>query len=94
MTFLFVIVSIAVIATVAILVIGRAHPSMGVSDTGDYRPELPDNPQFDVVVRGYRMDEVDAKIAELEKRIGALQSKSSPLSGTHARDTHGTRYAP
>ncbi len=71
-TFLFVILTIGVIATVVVLVTGRYSPTMGVSTSGDYRPDVTDSshaPQFDVVVRGYRMDEVDAKIAELESKI-------------------------
>jgi hypothetical protein len=89
MTFLFVIVGIAVIATVIILITGRAQPAMGISATGDYRPEFPDDPQFDVVVRGYRMDEVDAKIAELEQEIGTLRGIASPLG--HAPGTGKTQ---
>jgi hypothetical protein len=71
-TFLFVILAIGVIAAVAVLVTGRYSPNVGVSTSGDYRPDVPGSsqaPQFDVVVRGYRMDEVDAKIAELESKI-------------------------
>ena len=47
---------------------------MGVSATGDYRPDLPDSPQFDLAVRGYRMDEVDAKIADLEQTIESMRA--------------------
>ena len=89
MTFLFVIVAIAVIAAVAILITGRAYPSMGVAARGEYRPDFPDNPQFDVVVRGYRMDEVDAKIAELEQVIGSFPGTVSRLS-----DSPGQRKTP
>lgn len=73
MTFAFVVLAIAVIAAVAVLVTGRWSPSMGVSATGDYRPDLPNSPQFDLAVRGYRMDEVDDKIAELEQTIASLR---------------------
>lgn len=74
MTFMFVVLAIAVIAAVAVLVTGRWSPSMGVSATGDYRPDLPDRPQFDLAVRGYRMDEVDAKIADLEQTIESMRA--------------------
>lgn len=74
MTFMFVVVAIAVIAAVAVLINGRWSPSMGVSATGDYRPDLPDSPQFDLAVRGYRMDEVDAKIADLEQTIESMRA--------------------
>ena len=81
MTFLFVVLAIGVIAAVAVLVTGRYSPSMGISAGGDYRPDQSGTgengsgsttTQFDVVVRGYRMDEVDAKIAELESKIQEL----------------------
>jgi TolA-binding protein len=74
MTFLFVVLAIAVIAAVAVLITGRWSPSMGVSATGDYRPDLPDSPKFDLAVRGYRMDEVDAKIADLEQTIESMRA--------------------
>lgn len=70
---MFVVLAIAVIAAVAVLVTGRWSPSVGVSATGDYRPDLPNSPQFDLAVRGYRMDEVDDKIAELEQTIASLR---------------------
>ena len=81
MTFLFVVLAIGVIAAVAVLITGRYSPSMGISAGGDYRPDHSGTvkngsgstaTQFDVVVRGYRMDEVDAKITELESKIQEL----------------------
>ncbi len=77
MTFLFVVLAIGVITAVAVLVTGRYSPAVGIANTGDHRPDLPGSsagPSFDVVVRGYRMDEVDAKIAELENRIKELDN--------------------
>lgn len=70
---MFVVLAIAVIAAVAVLVTGRWSPSMGVNAMGDYRPDLPNSPQFDLALRGYRMDEVDDKIAELEQTIASLR---------------------
>ena len=41
----------------------------------DLRPDTRDGePAFDVVVRGYRMDEVDAQIAGLRARIDELEA--------------------
>lgn len=71
MTFLFVVLVILVIAGSAMLITGRFAPSVGVENTGDYKP---DSQGFDVTVRGYRMDEVDQKIAELEGRISELET--------------------
>jgi hypothetical protein len=71
MTFLFVVLAILVIAGAALVITGRFAPSLGIENTGDYKPD----PQgFDVTVRGYRMDEVDQKIALLEGRIAELES--------------------
>ena len=71
MTFLFVVLAILVIAGAAIVITGRFTPSLGIENTGDYKP---DSQGFDVTVRGYRMDEVDQKIALLEGRIAELES--------------------
>lgn len=75
MTFLFVLVGVGIIAAVAVIVTGRYAPNWGVSHSGDYRPDVDTGPQFDVVVRGYRMDEVDATIAELTAK---LEQKGGP----------------
>jgi len=66
MMLVFVLVAIAVIAGIALASVGRLG-------------ELPEAPAdrrpaevgFDVVVRGYRMDEVDAELAELRARLAA-----------------------
>lgn len=71
MTFLFVVLVILVIAGAAMLITGRFAPSVGMENTGDYKPN---SQGFDVTVRGYRMDEVDQKIAVLESRIAELES--------------------
>jgi hypothetical protein len=71
MTFLFVILAILVIAGAAVWITGRFAPSVGIENTGDYKPN---SQGFDVTVRGYRMDEVDQKIALLEGRIAELES--------------------
>ncbi len=71
MTFLFVVLAILIIAGAAIVITGRFTPDLGIENTGDYKP---DSQGFDVTVRGYRMDEVDQKIALLEGRIAELES--------------------
>ncbi|MCF8551285.1 MAG: hypothetical protein K9G05_04295 [Candidatus Nanopelagicales bacterium] len=72
MTFLFVVLAIAVLAALFAVIMGRWAPDMGVPTVGDNRPE----PQFDVTLRGYRMDEVDSTIAALEATIAELEKKS------------------
>ena len=62
-----------VIAASAVIITGRFTPNTGIPSSGDYRPDLPDHTGFDLVVRGYRMDEVDAKIADLNQEITALK---------------------
>ena len=74
MTFLFVVFAILVIAGAAMLITSRFAQSVGIENTGDYKP---DSQGFDVTVRGYRMDEVDQKIAELEGRIDELESSTN-----------------
>ena len=72
MTWLFVIVVILVLGAgfVAILgLLGDLPPS-----EQDLRPDTRDGePSFDVVVRGYRMDEVDAQLAVLQEEIDRLR---------------------
>lgn len=68
MTVLFVLIAIGVIAAVGLVASGRlgALPPA----PADRRPATRDgNPEFDVVLRGYRMDEVDAVIADLRARL-------------------------
>jgi hypothetical protein len=68
MMLLFVLVAIAVIACIALASVGRLG-------------ELPEAPVdrkpaeagFDVVIRGYRMDEVDAELAQLRSRLAAYE---------------------
>jgi len=74
MTFLFVVFAILVIAGAAMLITSRFAQSVGIENTGDYKP---DSQGFDVTIRGYRMDEVDQKIAELEGRIDELESSTN-----------------
>lgn len=73
MTWLFVIVVILLLGAGFLLVLGllgelpEAEP--------DLRPDTIDGePVFDVALRGYRMDEVDAQLVALHERIAALQA--------------------
>lgn len=77
MSWVLVVVAILVIGAVCLALVGKfdadkfslpdAEPDLRPIDAG-----YPDT--FDVVVRGYRMDEVDARIAQLESEITALKS--------------------
>jgi len=70
MILLFVLVAIAVIAGIALASVGRLG-------------ELPEAPAdrkpaaagFDVVIRGYRMDEVDAQLADLRARLAEAEQR-------------------
>ena len=80
MTWLFVIVAILVVGAGFLLILGllgdlpEAEP--------DLRPDTRDGePSFDVVVRGYRMDEVDAQLADLQAQIDELRDGAAGASG-------------
>ena len=76
MTWLFVIVAILVVGAGFLLVLGLLGDLPEAEQ--DLRPDVRDGePSFDVVVRGYRMDEVDAQIAELQAQIDRL-SEGAP----------------
>jgi len=73
-TWLFVVVAILVIAGGAIAATGRLGQLPDVEQ--DLRPDERDGePAFDVVVRGYRMDEVDARIASMQEEIDRLSGR-------------------
>lgn len=74
MTLLFAVVVILVIAGAFLYASGRWS---GLPDPErDRRPVTESGPEFDVVLRGYRMDEVDARIAALEQENAALRAKA------------------
>ena len=72
---LFVLVAIGVIALIGVVAAGRlgALPPAPV----DRRPDDA-TPPFDVVLRGYRMDEVDAVIADMQAEIDVLRERGRP----------------
>jgi hypothetical protein len=72
MTWLFVIVAIAVIAAGFLATLGLLGELPDAEP--DLRPDTLDGrPAFDVVARGYRMDEVDAEIEGLRDEIERLR---------------------
>jgi uncharacterized small protein (DUF1192 family) len=74
-TWLFVVLAIAVLAFIFLLVLGPLGELPPAEP--DARPdELDGQPEFDVVLRGYRMDEVDERIATLQGELETLRSAS------------------
>ncbi len=75
MALLFVVVGVIVIAAAFWLATGRLVAQLPDA-SHDLKPaERGGEPAFDVVARGYRMDEVDATIADLQARIRTLQAE-------------------
>lgn len=74
MSLLFVVVVILIIAGAFLFASGRWGSVAGLER--DRRPDMDDARQFDVVLRGYRMDEVDARIAALEKENADLRGRA------------------
>ncbi len=74
MTWLFVIVVILVLGAGFAAALGLLG---GLPDSEqDLRPDVIDGePSFDVVVRGYRMDEVDARLQEMQGELDVLRSE-------------------
>ena len=73
MTVFFVFLAIAAIGAVGLAAAGRLGELLDAEP--DRRPELVDgHPTFDVVARGYRMDEVDAVIEDLKRQLDEAQS--------------------
>ena len=76
MVVLFVLIAIGVIAAIGMVAAGRlgALPAA----PADRRPDTDDGaPVFDVVLRGYRMDEVDAVVSDLRAQVESLRADSS-----------------
>lgn len=87
MTWLFVIVVILVLGAGFVAVLGL----LGDLPPGeqDLRPDTRNGePSFDVVVRGYRMDEVDAQLASMQEEIDALRStEAAPVTRSEQSPT-------
>jgi hypothetical protein len=73
-TWLFVIVVILVLGAGFAAALGLLG---GLPDSEqDLRPDVIDGePSFDVVVRGYRMDEVDARLQEMQGELDVLRGE-------------------
>lgn len=80
MAIVFLLVAVAVIVVAALMVTGRWSPALGTEETdgsGDRGPGAVDGVErFDVVLRGYRMDQVDETIEALRARVRHLESRS------------------
>ena len=73
MAVVFLLVAVLVIVFAFWLAAGRLDAQLPAA-SHDLRPaERGGEPSFDVVVRGYRMDEVDATIADLRSQIERLK---------------------
>lgn len=65
---------IAVIGLIGLAAVGRLGELPSVEP--DQRPDRRDgHPAFDVVIRGYRMDEVDAVVGTLQRELSALRAE-------------------
>lgn len=74
MTFIFVLLAVAGIALIGVLATGRLGELP--EPVRDARPDKKfGNPAFDVVARGYRMDEVDQVIEELQAQVAKLSGR-------------------
>jgi DivIVA domain-containing protein len=72
MSILFAVIAILVIAGAVAYAMGRGSGLAAAEP--DRRPQdVGDSTTFDVVLRGYRMDEVDARIEQLEAENRALR---------------------
>lgn len=70
---LLVFLAIAVLTVLALLLAGRQGLPEAVVDL---RPEVSaEDPRFDVVLRGYRMDEVDAALDRLRQENAQLRQE-------------------
>ena len=70
----FFLIGAAVVAAIAWFVVGKFEVWLPAAGS-DLKPNTRDNdPAFDVVLRGYRMDEVDDTIAQLQAEIESLRT--------------------
>ena len=76
MSVLFLLIGIAIVVAGFWIAVGRLDASLADQES-DLRPDVRDGePTFDVVFRGYRMDEVDATIADLQAQVEQLRGNS------------------
>lgn len=92
MSLVFVVIAVLVIGGVVAYVTGRwgqdGRWGGGAARLDrDHRPDTVDGqPVFDVVLRGYRMDEVDARIAALEQQVSDLRGLPDGSRGRPSQD--------
>jgi len=73
-TVLFVVLVVLVIGLIGLAAVGRLGELPAAEP--DLRPDRWDgHPAFDVVLRGYRMDEVDAVVATLQREVADLKAE-------------------
>jgi hypothetical protein len=73
MAVVFFLMAIGVIVVAALMLTGRWNPTLG-AESDPRGPGMVDgHERFDVVVRGYRMDQVDEVIAELHAKVRELE---------------------
>lgn len=84
MSLVFAVALILVIGGVVMVVSGRWSAGATEPET-DRRPRGAGGAAFDVALRGYRMDEVDARIEQLERENAALRSGRTPENPPEAQ---------
>lgn len=79
MTWLFVVLAVVVVAGAFLAMLGLLGELPDAEQ--DLRPDrIAGEVEFDVVVRGYRMDEVDQEISRMQQEIDRLQASATPSS--------------
>ncbi len=73
MAVLFFLLAFAVIVVAALMVTGRWNPTLGAETDPRGPDQIDGRLRFDVVIRGYRMDQVDEVIAELQAKVRQLE---------------------
>lgn len=98
---LFVLMAIAVITAIGLAAVGRlgelpepqpdSRPLPDLRNGRDAPPSGVDGPEiaFDVVVRGYRMNEVDATITQLQERISELEAAAASTASDRRNPSAG-----
>jgi uncharacterized iron-regulated membrane protein len=87
MTWLFILLAALVIVATGLALAGRWRPE-GLSTLPPQEPRRHEGPPFDVALRGYRMDQVDAELERLHHLLQAAAEDESaePPSPADAAD--------
>ena len=92
MTALFIVLGALVVIGTALALAGRWHPE-GLDCAPPPRTEgglqQGGETRFDVVVRGYRMDQVDAELARLRGMLAGQPLTGNPGDGPQGMRPHG-----